>query len=103
MDGVGKVRGLGVDTRDRVSFEDLKKASPRERRRLIAYIADKANEPANGRVVEIRAEIAGYEAKYGLTSKALLNELYHGRRRETDDILPWLRLLRLQERLESRS
>jgi hypothetical protein len=84
-----------------VSFAELRDASPSRRRELIAYIADKANEPVNGRLDEIRMQIARFEEEYGVTSESLLEELYYGKRRETDDILRWLRLIRLKERLES--
>ena len=88
-----------MDTRDKVSFVDLKKASPSEKRRLIAHIADRANEPANGRVEEVGSEIARYEESFGISSEKLLEDLYYGKRAETDDILPWLRLIRLREML----
>lgn len=96
------MRETMLKDKERVSFADLKNASPSERRRLIAYIAEKASEPANGRLGEVRSEIARFEGEYGMTSKSFLEELYFGRRRETDDILPWLRLLRLKDLLESK-
>ena len=86
----------------RVSFADLKKAAPAERRRLIAHIADGANAPANGRLDEVRAEIGRFEEAHGIDSEALLEQLYRGERKETNDVLPWLGLLALRNRLESR-
>ena len=91
-----------MSTKNRVSFAHLKKASPAERRRLIAHIADSASQPVNGRLDEIRSNILRFEEIYGISSEHLLRELYHGERRETDDVLPWLRLIRLRDRLESK-
>lgn len=85
-----------------ISFAKLRDASPSERRRLIADIAERANAPVNGRLDEIKAEIAEFEASYDLPSEDLLTELYYGKRRETDEILRWLLLIRLRDRLESR-
>ncbi len=84
-----------------VSFADLRKAAPAERRRLIARLADEANEPANGRLDEVRAEISRFEDAYGIESDLLLEQLYRGERKETNDVLPWLGLLTLRDRLES--
>lgn len=84
-----------------VSFAELRNATPSERRRLIAGIAERANAPANGRLDNLRDEIGKYEDSYGISSEKLLDELYYSERRETSDILHWLMLIRLRERLES--
>lgn len=100
-DGHLSTEGAAMAKGERVSFADLKKALPAERRRLIARIADDANEPANGRLDEVRDEIGRFEDAHGIDSDLLLKQLHTGEREETDDVLPWLGLITLRNRLES--
>jgi hypothetical protein len=70
------------------------------REAALAGIIAEAKAPANGSVEALYAEIAEYEEKYGLDSNQLLEELSSGEREETEEILSWLMLLRLRERVE---
>ena len=84
-----------------VKFSEIREASPGMREAALAGIIAEARVPANGSVKALNAEIAEYEEKYGLDSSQLLEELSSGEREETEDILSWLMLLRLRERVES--
>lgn len=83
-----------------VKFSEIREASPRVREFTLAGIIAEARVPANGSVQALDAEIAEYEERYGLDSNQLLNELSSGEREETEEILSWLMLLRLRERVE---
>lgn len=67
----------------------------------LAGIVAEARTPANGSAKSLNAEIAGYEEKHGLKSDRLLEELSSGEREETEEILSWLMLIRLRDRVES--
>ena len=67
----------------------------------LAGIDAEARTPANGSVKSLNAEISGYEEKHGLKSDRLLEELSSGEREETEEILSWLMLIRLRDRVES--
>lgn len=71
------------------------------RRAVLAGIVAEAKAPANGRVEDVGAGIAWYEERHGLTSSQLLEELAVGGREETEEILSWLMLIRLRDRIES--
>lgn len=71
------------------------------REAALAGIVAEARTPANGSVSSLKAEIAAYEEKYGLDSERLLEELSNGERQETEEILSWLMLIRLRNRVES--
>lgn len=83
-----------------VKFSEIREASPGMREAALAGIIAEAKAPANGSVEALYAEIAEYEEKYGLDSNQLLEELSSGEREETEEILSWLMLLRLRERVE---
>lgn len=83
-----------------VKFSEIREASPSMREAALAGIIAEARFPANGSVSALNAEIAEYEEKYGLDSSQLLKELSSGEREETEEILSWLMLLRLRERVE---
>lgn len=83
-----------------VRFSEIREASPAMRRAALAGIIAEARAPANGSLKTLDSEIAEYEEKYGLDSRRLLEELGSGEREETEEILSWLMLLRLRERVE---
>lgn len=83
-----------------VKFSEIRKASSGMREAALAGIVAEAMAPANGRVRVLDAEIAEYEEKHGLSSDQLFEELSSGEREETEEILSWLMLLRLRERVE---
>jgi hypothetical protein len=84
-----------------VKFSEIREASPGMREVALAGIIAEARVPANGSVKALNAEIAEYEEKYGLDSGQLLEELSSGKREETEEILSWLMLIRLRDRVES--
>jgi hypothetical protein len=84
-----------------VKFSEIREASPGMREAALAGIVAEARTPANGSVKALNVEIAGYEEKYGLDSNRLLEELSSGERQETEEILSWLMLIRLRDRVES--
>jgi hypothetical protein len=84
-----------------VRFSEIRKASPGMREAALAGIVAEARVPANGSVNALNAEIAEYEAKYGVHSDRLLEEISSGEREETEEILSWLMLIRLRNRVES--
>ncbi len=84
-----------------VKFSEIKKASPGMRKAVLAGIVAEAKAPANGGVEDVGAEIAKYEERHGVTSSQLLEELSSGGREETEEILSWLMLIRLRDRIES--
>lgn len=84
-----------------VKFSEIRKASPGMRKAALAGIVAEARVPANGSVKALDAEIAEYEEKYGMDSDRLLEELSSGEREETEEILSWLMLIRLRDRIES--
>ncbi len=71
------------------------------REKALAGIIAEAKAPANGSVEALNAEIAEYEKRHALDSTRLLEELSSGEREETEEIISWLMLIRLRERLES--
>jgi hypothetical protein len=71
------------------------------REAALAGIVAEARVPANGSVETLNSEIAEYEEKHGLDSDQLLKELSSGEREETEEILSWLMLIRLRDRVES--
>lgn len=83
-----------------VKFSEIRDVSPGMREVALAGIIAEARVPANGSVKALNAEIAEYEEKYGINSDQLLEELSSGEREETEEILSWLMLLRLRERVE---
>ena len=83
-----------------VKFSEIREASPALREAALAGIIAQAKAPANGGLESLSSQIAGYESKYGLTSEELLEELSSGRREETEDVLSWLMLIRLKERVD---
>jgi hypothetical protein len=84
-----------------VRFSEIRKASPGMKEAALAGIVAEARTPANGSVKSLNAEISGYEEKHGLKSARLLEELSSGEREETEEILSWLMLIRLRDRVES--
>lgn len=84
-----------------VKFSEIKEASPGMREAALAGIIAEARVPANGSVKALNAEIAEYEEKYGFDSDQLLEDLSSGEREETEEILSWLMLIRLRDRVES--
>lgn len=84
-----------------VKFSEIREASPALREAALAGIIAQAKAPANGAAESLSSQIAEYESKYGLTSEELQEEIYRGRREETEDVLSWLMLIRLKERVES--
>jgi hypothetical protein len=86
-----------------VSFSEIKNASPEMREKALAGVISESRAPMNGHAEDLDREIAGYEESYGIDSAGLLEELSAGERRETEDILHWLMLLRLRERVGSAS
>jgi hypothetical protein len=71
--------------------------------KALAGVISESRSPMNGHAEDIDQEIAGYEERYGIDSAGLLEELSTGKRREIEDILHWLMLLRLRERVGSGS
>jgi hypothetical protein len=84
-----------------VRFSEIREASPAVRESALAGIIAEAKAPANSSVEALNAEIAEYEKKYALNSTRLLKELSNGEREETEEIISWLMLIRLRERVES--
>lgn len=84
-----------------VRFSEIREASPSVREAALAGIVAEARTPANGSVSSLNAEIAEYERKYDLDSERLLKEISSGERQETEEILSWLMLIRLRDRVES--
>ena len=84
-----------------VKFSELRIASPGMREAALAGIVAEAKAPANGSVGALNAEIAAYEEEHGLSSDRLLEELSSGQREETEEILSWLMLIRLRDRVGS--
>jgi hypothetical protein len=84
-----------------VKFSEIREASPGMKRAALAGIIAEARTPANGSVESLNAEIAGYEERFALSSEELLEELYSGEREESEEILSWLMLIRLRDRVES--
>ncbi len=82
-----------------VRFSEIREASPAVREKALAGIIAEARAPANGSLADLDARISGYEESYGLTSAQLLEELSTGKREETDEVLSWLMLLRLRDRV----
>lgn len=83
-----------------IRFSEIREASPAMRKAALAGIIAEAKAPANGSLEALDSEIAEYEEKYELDSGRLLEELGSGEREETEEILSWLMLLRLRERVE---
>lgn len=86
-----------------VRFSEIREASPEMREKALAGVISESRAPMNGHAAELDREIAAYEERYGIESAGLLEELSAGERRETEDILHWLMLLRLRERVGSAS
>ena len=84
-----------------VRFSEIREASHAVRDSALAGIIAEARAPANGSVEALDAEIAEYEERYALDSAQLLEKLSSGEREETDEIIPWLMLIRLRERLDA--
>lgn len=89
-----------MDTSREIRLSEIREASPEMRRAALAGIIAEARGPANGSVEAMDREIAGYEEEYGLDSNRLLEELASGERQESEEILSWLMLIRLRERIE---
>lgn len=84
-----------------VKLSELRQASPELRGAALAGIIAEARAPANGGMEALEAEIAGYEKRFALDSALLPEELSSGRLKETEDLLHWLMLIRIRERVES--
>ncbi len=82
-----------------VRFSEIRKASPAVRDKALAGIIAEARAPANGSLTDLDSRITGYEEEYGLTSDQLLDQLSTGKREETVDVLSWLMLLRVRDRI----
>lgn len=91
----------GQSVSSAVRFSEIRQASPDMRKVALAGIIAEARMPANGSVKALDAQIAEYERKYGLSSDLLLKELSNNQRQETEEILSWLMLIRLRERIGS--
>ena len=84
-----------------VRFSEIREASPAMREMALAGIIARAKAPANGGLEAISSQIAAYERKYGVDSAQLLEDLSTGEREETEEILSWLMLIRLRDRVGS--
>lgn len=84
-----------------VRFSEIREMSPSARSATLAGIIAQSKAPANGGVRDLEIQIAEYEKSFGISSAQMLDELASGERRETEEILSWLMLIRLKERVES--
>lgn len=84
-----------------VRFSEIREASPAVREAALAGIVARAKARANGGLEALSSQIAEYESEYSLDSKQLLEELSSGQREETEEILSWLMLIRLRDRIGS--
>lgn len=84
-----------------IKFSEIRRMTSEAKSAALAGIAAQSRAPANGGVTALEAEIAEYEKKYGLDSDRLLQELASGEREETEEILSWLMLLRIKDRVGS--
>lgn len=71
------------------------------REAALAGIISLSKAPENGGVRELESQIANYEESFGVSSERMLEELASGEREETEELLSWLMLIRIKERLES--
>lgn len=84
-----------------IKFSEIREMSPSARGATLAGIIAQANSPANGGIRDLELQIVEYEDNYGVSSQRMLEELASGERQETEDLLDWLMLIRLKERVES--
>ncbi len=75
--------------------------SPPARGATLAGIIAQAKAPANGGVRDLEIQIAEYEESFGFSSQRMLEELASGEREETEELLDWIMLIRLKERVDS--
>lgn len=93
--------GRGESKGRAIRFSELRNVPPAVRGRLLAAVIAEARAPANGRLDDLNSQIAKFEERYDISSDYLLKQLSEGTRKETADIVSWLMLLRLRERVES--
>jgi hypothetical protein len=84
-----------------IKFSEIREASPGMGEAALSGIIAQAKAPANGGIRDLEVQIAEYEERYGVSSQQMLEELSSGEREETEELLDWLMLIRLRERVES--
>ena len=84
-----------------VRVSELGKMSEAERAEAASKLIPGAGASSNGRVEKLDAEIREYELRYEMSSKRLQEELHKGTWQETADIVRWLWLIDLRQRVSS--
>lgn len=85
----------------KVSFAELREATPEKRKSLLGGMVEEARSPANGKIEEIEDQIAEFERVYEMPSDEMIQEVYRGTLRETDEIASWLMLVNLRKRMRA--
>lgn len=85
----------------RVAASELRKLSKGEREAKLQELARAAQEPPNGQLRDLNAQIRQFEQRYDKDSATMRNELASGALQETADICQWLHLLNLRDRIQS--
>ena len=74
----------------RLTSRDLRTMSPTVLRRTIGQLRKSARPDSRSRARELRKEIKGYELRYHMTTKRMLNKVCSGELAEKGDIEKWL-------------
>ena len=80
-------------------LSELKHLTPEHRRARVSQLSQATQKPVNGEVNDLDREIAGYEARFGMSSDAMRSQLAEGELEETEEVCRWLMRLTLRERL----
>lgn len=73
-----------------VRLSELEGLTPEERKNRLVHVARGGGEKANGEIVDLRAQVAAFESKYGFTTEQLKTQLSAGTTRENYDVARWL-------------
>jgi hypothetical protein len=74
----------------RLTSRNLRAMSPAVLKRTVGQLRNSARTDTKSRVTELRAEVKGFELKYKMTTKTMLNKVCSGQLAEKGDIEKWL-------------
>lgn len=88
---------------DSIRLADLQVLGADERAQILTRLAERAAQPANGRLDGAVAAIRRFEAQYEMSSAQLSMKLHRGEIRETAEIAKWLFFISVRDRVERKA
>src|SRR5438132_10033559 len=82
---------------------DWSKKTPAEREQILRELVQAVNQPPNGELAELDAEVRAFETRLGMDSETMRARLDAGEIEETLDLCKWLMALRLRDEIAALS